>query len=1230
MNNAPSKLSIRMLGTLAIAIGSVAVLGWWIDHQALAQTIPPYAGMTFNTALNFILMGTALLISSRQKSIAGLVTVFAGLVLLQDLTGVNFGIDRLFYAYDGFITTSPYPGRMAPTTASCFILISLTLIVIRRSHSQLSDTIAETFTSMVFGYGLVNAFLRIIFPETPQAIAHFASMSLFTSIGFMVVSTAVWLTFKRIYADKTSTPFTPAVNLMSRVKLTHKFILISFIIVVPLVIGMGYLISDVGNKRTIALKQQQGLEYISPLISFFKLVQQHRGLVNAYLHGDHSLKDKILAKKEEIKAASQAIDAVDNTSGDTLLAGAKWEKIRHQWFSLLDQGFNISVRGNWRAHTTINHETIALMQHLLSTSRLAVETENGTQHLAKTLFEYILPAVEATGQIRGLGAGIAANKTFDDELKFNLRERATDLSESLYQAHSFLRLAFAENDELESLLGSDIEKSMELASLYLTTLEAELLSANKIDISASTFFNQGSEAIDESLRLFSTGYTYLINGTAKRADGIEVSQYFLVLAAFFGVVFFCYIFIAFYLAILRSISILNKTASKLLEGDLDAGILLYKVDEMESAVEALQNIANAISATSSRAKSIVDNAIDGLIMTDDQGMIEAFNPAAEKLFGYPSSEILGSNISGLIHDSGLPGLNQLMKTAGKGTLEETGQRKDASTFPMEMTTNSFLTGPRDNRRTKFIFELCDITERKQGEEKIRENVIRYSNIVNLAFDAVISIDAEQCITVFNNAAEKIFAYERDEVLGKKLDILLPIHSRDQHRIDVDGFRESGRISPVMAGPRGITGRRKSGEEFPAEASISEFSKTGKRELTVFLRDVSESRALEEQLRQSQKMEALGTLVGGIAHDFNNILAAIVGNLFLAKCKSEDRPEIIDDLKNIEDLSFRARDMISQLLTFARKDIVEMHPFMLTSFIKEASRLAMMSVPENIEVRTDFCAESLRINGDTTQIQQVMMNLLSNARHAVADVDKPEINLQLVEFEADESFEKTHPHLVSCRMAKLTVSDNGHGIPDDLLDHIFDPFFTTKEVGKGTGLGLAMVYGVVTTHGGVVQVESEIDKGTSFHIYLPLLETENKPEADRAKAEETISGHGETLLLVDDEESVLSSTARVLENLDYKVLVARDGEEALKIFQSHKKDIDLILTDVVMPRMGGLDLAHAIRGINKNIPIIFATGYDKEHALSSSSEIQHSYAVGKPFSVTELSQTIRKMIESDLD
>ena len=190
-----SKTNVRILAILSIVIGGIAILGWRIDHQALAQAIPPYAGMTFNTALNFILMGTALLISSRQKSIAGLVTVFAGLVLLQDLTGGNFSIDRMFYAYNDFITSSPYPGRMAPTTASCFILISLTLIIIRTSHSQLTDTMVEIFTSMVFGYGLVNAFLRIVFPETPQAIAHFASMSLFTSIGFMVVSTAVWLTF---------------------------------------------------------------------------------------------------------------------------------------------------------------------------------------------------------------------------------------------------------------------------------------------------------------------------------------------------------------------------------------------------------------------------------------------------------------------------------------------------------------------------------------------------------------------------------------------------------------------------------------------------------------------------------------------------------------------------------------------------------------------------------------------------------------------------------------------------------------------------------------------------------------------------------------------------------------------------------------------------------------------------------------------------------------------------
>ncbi|MDX8392722.1 MAG: ATP-binding protein [Mariprofundaceae bacterium] len=391
------------------------------------------------------------------------------------------------------------------------------------------------------------------------------------------------------------------------------------------------------------------------------------------------------------------------------------------------------------------------------------------------------------------------------------------------------------------------------------------------------------------------------------------------------------------------------------------------------------------------------------------------------------------------------------------------------------------------------------------------------------------------------------------------------------------------------------------------------------------RDVTQFKDMEERFIQAQKMEAIGTLVGGIAHDFNNMLAGMTGNLYLAKIKVRENPELEQRLINIEELSLRAADMIQQLLTFARRDRVNIKALPFTTFIKEALKLLRSSVPENITFHQDICPDALTVKGDPTQLQQVLMNLVNNARDAVDDVKNPTISIRLEKFHADDTFIQGHANFSARFCAHLSIEDNGCGIPDTQLGHIFEPFFTTKEQGKGTGLGLAMVFGAVETHQGLIEVESRVGEGSVFHIYIPLHDSEN---TDFVAHEDMLPGkaNGEFILLADDEKNVRDTSAEVLESMGYRVLLAKDGREAIEVFAAHQQDIAVALLDVIMPHLGGIELAGRIRELNPHVPIIFVTGYDKAQVLlDGSGQLENSEILSKPVNFDVLNQYIRNMI-----
>jgi len=420
-------------------------------------------------------------------------------------------------------------------------------------------------------------------------------------------------------------------------------------------------------------------------------------------------------------------------------------------------------------------------------------------------------------------------------------------------------------------------------------------------------------------------------------------------------------------------------------------------------------------------------------------------------------------------------------------------------------------------------------------------------------------------------------------------------------------------------------RKKNGEFYPALLTISPIKdKVGKTTHYIGIQqNLEEIEHLENQFRQSQKMEAIGTLVGGIAHDFNNNLAGITGNLYLAKKAAKSLPDVIKRLDTVEKLSFGAAATIQQLLAFSRKGIVQMHPLSISSFLKETIKLQRVSLPENISLEMQVNDTDMQVKGDINQLQQVLMNLINNAFDALQESENPTIEVKLDRFQADDTFATLHQGISAGEYARISVIDNGSGIKAEHIEHVFEPFFTTKEQGKGTGLGLAMAYGTVKTHGGYIEIKAAEPTGTVVQIYLPLIATGNVVDMG-AKEDQVIAGHGETILLVDDNDTVRETASDVLEGLGYKVFTAEDGLLAIEAYRLHRDQIDLVILDVVMPRLGGAEALQEIRCINPDVKALFATGYDKLSTLAA--PVVKEKVISKPFAISILSQAIRDLLD----
>jgi PAS domain S-box-containing protein len=512
-----------------------------------------------------------------------------------------------------------------------------------------------------------------------------------------------------------------------------------------------------------------------------------------------------------------------------------------------------------------------------------------------------------------------------------------------------------------------------------------------------------------------------------------------------------------------------------------------------------------------------------------------------------------------------------------------------------------------------------VTESRRTEEERLKSEARYHTLIEQADDGVFLAEPDGRFTHVNTRGCVLLGRDYRDVLSMRIHDLVAPGDRDRTASQVAAL-EPGRA--VMSN---WSIARADGSTFPAEVSAKRLD-DGR--IQAFVRDVTERLALEEQLSQSQKMEAVGLLAGGIAHDFNNLLTAIIGHSDFALLRLADKHEVRSDIEEVAKAATRAADLTRKLLAFARKQLVEPKVFELHGLVENLQTMLERVLGESIDLVIGGAGERGRVKVDPVQLEQVILNIAINARDAMPRGGRLVLETGTVGWLADSN----HPEMDMApgSYATLTATDTGVGMDPETLSHVFEPFYTTKDRSQGTGLGLAVSYGIVKQAGGYIWASSEPGKGSTFRIFLPIVtESESSEELELSRAvepEKAAAPGGETILLIEDEPLVRDLTVEVLSSRHYNVLTARDGEEALAIASAHPAPIHLAVTDVVLPAMSGKEVARRLRESRPGLKVLFMSGYAEEQVVHRGVVEKDVAFLAKPFTPAALTQKIRGVLD----
>jgi two-component system cell cycle sensor histidine kinase/response regulator CckA len=516
----------------------------------------------------------------------------------------------------------------------------------------------------------------------------------------------------------------------------------------------------------------------------------------------------------------------------------------------------------------------------------------------------------------------------------------------------------------------------------------------------------------------------------------------------------------------------------------------------------------------------------------------------------------------------------------------------------------------------LFFRLCDpLIRRLEASEASTQAIL------DTAPDGIVTFDGEGTIHTVNHAAARLFGYPAADAIGKPIEWLLP--ALGPGAVDDSGLNQvlARGVSAVPGAVQETTAYQRDGSTFPADVALSQ-ARLGEGQLFIaIVRDIAQRKRLEAQIRQLQKMQALGTLVGGIAHEFNNVLGVILGYTELALLKLPGSSPVRRYLDDVLAAARRARDLVQHILAFSRQDNGERQRVPLAPLIRQALSLLRASLPATIDIRHAIDDKGGTVLADPAQLHQMLMNLGANAEYAMRKTGGV-LDIRLDAVDLDERAASLYPPLTPGPYARLSLQDTGQGMTLDVMERIFEPFFTTKGVGEGSGMGLAVVHGIVTSHAGVITVDSTPGQGTTFVIYLPRLP--GVAAVAEAGAEPDLRGKGR-ILFVDDEESLVRLGQDILSPLGYDVVACTDSRQALELFGAEPESFDLIITDHTMPRMTGEMLAREARRIRADIPIILCSGLGHSINGEKAKEAGIEAFLAKPIDVEDWGITIQRLL-----
>ena len=664
-------------------------------------------------------------------------------------------------------------------------------------------------------------------------------------------------------------------------------------------------------------------------------------------------------------------------------------------------------------------------------------------------------------------------------------------------------------------------------------------------------------------------------------------------------------------------------------------MVLVKEEKQRRAEEALKEEHRHLQA-------IIDFLPDPTMVIDKTGRVTAWNRAIERMTGVKAEEMIGKGD----YEYSLPfygerrpilvDLALIPDEAFMASHYDEINRQDAVLAGEVFTPETYggkgaylwATASRlfdaDGNVIGAVESIHDITKRKSLETALRESEEKYRLLVENANSIILRMDTKGNVTFFNDYASRFFGYSHEEIIGRNvIGTILPATDgagRDLEKMILNiGFHyelyRNNENENICRNGRRVWVAWTNTPVLDDQGRCIEILSIGN--------DINERKEMEEQLRQVQKMKAIGQLAGGIAHDFNNILMTIIGFSTILKMKLDERDPIQSDIDQILAASDRAAHLTRSMLAYSSKQFMTPKPVDLNDIVRNGEKFLRRVIGEDLEFISTYADEPLKVLADSVQIEQVLMNLATNARDAMPDGGTLAISTESVEIK---------DHLLDINefakkglYAVLTLSDTGIGMDKSTVDRIFDPFFTTKEVGKGTGLGLSMVYGVVRQHDGFIICYSNPGKGTTFRIYLPIFHGE-MGEGPSLQDVQMTQGR-ETILLAEDDPSSRSLSRRYLEKFGYTVIEATNGEEAVKKYIEQRDKIDLALLDVIMPRLNGREVYRRIKEINPDIKIIFMSGYTDDIIHKEEIVEEGLTVLTKPTMIKELPLIIREVLDS---